>query len=206
MSQIKVSYFDVDGGRGEPIRIALNAAGIPFEDFRFGYGEFAEVRKSTPLSQVPTVNIEGVQYTQSSALLRYFGKAADLYPQDAFQALLCDEIMDGCEDLTHKLVASFGLQGDALKSAREAFVTGPLTLYLGWMAQKLATQGNYFANGKLTIADLKVLMLLRWLGSGQLDHVPADCVTRIAPSLQAYAERIGADPVVTSYYQARAAK
>ncbi|MBT1444021.1 glutathione S-transferase family protein [Shewanella sp. JM162201] len=206
MSKIKVSYFDVDGGRGEPIRIVLHAAGIPFEDFRFGYGEFAEVRKTTPLNQVPTVNIDGVQYTQSCALLRYFGKAADLYPQDAFQALLCDEIIDGSEDLTNKLVASFGLQGDALKSAREAFIAGPLTQYLGWMAAKLAAQGNYFANGKLTIGDLKVFMLLRWLSSGMLDHIPADCVSRIAPSLAAYAARIAAEPVLTSYYESRAGK
>ncbi|MGL5146864.1 MAG: glutathione S-transferase N-terminal domain-containing protein, partial [Plesiomonas shigelloides] len=71
MNSIKLSYFDVDGGRGEPIRIALHAAGIPFEDFRFSYSDFAEVRKTTPLNQVPTVTLDGVQLTQSSALLRY---------------------------------------------------------------------------------------------------------------------------------------
>ena len=34
MSKVKLTYFDFDGGRGEPIRIALSIGGIDFEDHR----------------------------------------------------------------------------------------------------------------------------------------------------------------------------
>jgi len=34
MQKIKLSYFDFHGGRGEPARLALSIAGIPFEDDR----------------------------------------------------------------------------------------------------------------------------------------------------------------------------
>lgn len=206
MTQIKLTYFDVDGGRAEPIRIVLHEAGIDFEDYRFPFADFAEVRKTTPLNQVPTVTLNGEQITQSSALLRYFGKAAGLYPADAYQALLCDEAMDGADDLTNNLTASFGLQGDALKAARDAFVAGPLPRYLHWLNEKLTKQGNYFADGRMTIADLKVYMVTRWLASGQLDHVPADCVQKMAPQLAAHCERMAAEPAVVDYYQHRAAQ
>lgn len=206
MTQIKLSYFDVDGGRAEPIRIVLHEADIDFEDHRFPFSDFAEVRKTTPLGQVPTVSFNGEQVTQSNALLRYFGKAAGLYPVDPYQALLCDEAMDAAEDLSNHLSASFGLQGEALKSAREAFVAGPLPRYLGWFNEKLAQRGNYFADDGLTIADLKVYMVARWLASGMLDHVPKDCLQKMAPLLAAHCARMAEEPMVKAYYQHRAAQ
>ena len=53
MPQLKLTYFDIHGGRAEPARLALHMAGIAFEDNRITYAEFAEVRKSTPFGQVP---------------------------------------------------------------------------------------------------------------------------------------------------------
>ena len=42
MSDYKVTYFDFDGGRGEPVRIALHAAGIAFEDVRWSFPQFGD--------------------------------------------------------------------------------------------------------------------------------------------------------------------
>ncbi len=42
MTQYKLTYFDFDGGRGDPLRIALHAAGIKFEDKRITFPEFGE--------------------------------------------------------------------------------------------------------------------------------------------------------------------
>ena len=93
MPQLKLTYFDFHGGRAEPVRLALHIGGIEFEDHRFAFPEFAAVRKSTPFGQVPTLQVDGVQVTQCDSILRYAGKLAGLYPADAFQALLCDEVM-----------------------------------------------------------------------------------------------------------------
>jgi hypothetical protein len=43
MPTYKLTYFDYDGGRGEPIRIAFHAAGIAFEDERLSYQEFGKL-------------------------------------------------------------------------------------------------------------------------------------------------------------------
>ena len=201
MSQLKLTYFDFHGGRAEPARLALHIGGIAFEDSRFGFADFAEVRKSTPLGQVPTLHVDGVQVTQSDAITRYVGKLAGLYPTDAFQALLCDEVLDAVEDVNVKLGTTFGLTGDALKDARTALVNGALPQYLGWLQTQLqAHGGEYFADNRLTIADLKVFTCVQGLNSGRLDHVPTDLVEKVAPLLSAHMQRIAQTPAIAQYY------
>ena len=101
MSSYKLTYFDFDGGRGEPIRIALQAAGIAFEDVRWSFPEFGEHQTSLRFNAVPALEIDGQTITQSNAISRYIGKMAGLYPDDSMQALYCDEVIDALEDLNH---------------------------------------------------------------------------------------------------------
>ncbi len=201
MTQLKLSYFDFHGGRAEPARLALAIGGVAFEDHRFAFAEFAEVRKSTPFGQVPTLQVDGVQITQCDAILRYVGKLAGLYPLDAFQALLCDEVTYVVEDASVKLGPTFRMTGEALKEARTALVNGSIPVYLGWLqSQLLAHGGEYFADNRLTIADLKVFVEVRGLNSGRLDHVPDDLVAKVAPALNAHMQRIAQTPAVAQYY------
>lgn len=204
MATIKLTYFDIDGGRAEPIRLILRCAGLAFEDFRFGFNEFDEIRKTTPFGQVPTVELDGEVITQTNALCRYFGKLAGLYPEDVYQALLCDEVMDAIDDTTAKVVATLGLSGDALKTAREALAAGPLTLYLKWLQARLIKQGgDYFADNRLTIADIKVFVFARSLVAGQMDHVPTSLVKDVAPAVFAHIDRVASYPPIAAYYDGR---
>lgn len=206
MATYKLTYFDFDGGRGEPVRIAFHAAGIEFEDERWSFQDFQEKRGNTPFNAVPVMEIDGTPVTQSSAMCRYVGKLAGLYPDDPMQALYCDEAMDAAEDLTHIIVRTFGLEGDELKKAREELVSGWITTFLKGLEGLLVRGGGeYFADNRLTIADLKVYYLIRWLRSGMLDHFPVDLVDRLAPNLVAHQQRIADDPVVTDYYESRTA-
>ena len=201
MSQLKLTYFDVHGGRGEPVRLALAIGGIAFEDHRFSFAEFPEVRKTTPFGQVPTLEVDGVTVTQCDAMLRYAGKLAGLYPNDAFQALLCDEVMYVVEESIVRLGPTFRMTGEEQKAARLALVNGPLPVYLQWLEkQLLAHGGEYFADNRLTVADLKVFVDIRGLNSGRLDHVPTDLVEKVAPALNAHLQRISSLPAVQAYY------
>lgn len=204
MAQYKLTYFDMDGGRGEPVRIAFHAAGIDFEDHRVSFPEFGEMRSSLRFSCLPVLEIDGEVVTQSNGMSRYIGKMAELYPEDELQALYCDEALGACEDLLHAMVKTFGLEGDELKAAREALVDGWLTIFVRGLGEILARGGEYFADNRLTIADLKVFGITRWLRSGTLDHVPQDLVDRLAPNLAEHQARIEAHPAVTAYYASRA--
>ena len=142
MDKLKLTYFDIPGGRAEPARLALHIGGIAFEDYRFPFSDFAEVRKTTPLNQVPTLQINDLQVTQSDSITRYVGKLTGLYPTDNLQALFCDEVMSALEDVNIKIGATFGLTGDELKNARAALVEGPLSRYLHWLQQQLENHGG----------------------------------------------------------------
>lgn len=205
MASYKLIYFDFDGGRGEPIRIAMHAAGIDYTDERLSFQDFTAMRTSTPFNSVPVLEIDGAAITQSNALCRYVGKLAKLYPQDDMQALYCDEAMGAVEDVSHYIVPTFGLEGDELRQAREKLVDGWLSVYIKGLSGLLQRGGgNYFAENRLTVADLKVFVVTRWLRSGGLDHVPKELVQRLAPNMVEHQQRIEADPVVAAYYASRA--
>ena len=204
MTNYKLIYFDTDGGRGEPIRIAFHKAGIEFEDRRVSFPEFMEMRGSTRFGVLPALEIDGATVTQSNGISRYIGRMAGLYPEDDLEALYCDEALGAVEDALHAIVTTFGLEGEELRTAREKLVDGKLTTYLRGLGELLARGGDYFANNRLTIADLKVFVLTRWLCSGALDHVPEDLVQRVAPGLVVHRDRVTDDPIVTAYYASRA--
>lgn len=207
MSHLKLTYFDVHGGRAEAIRLALHLGGVAFEDFRFPFPKFADVRKTTPFGQVPTLMVDDMQVTQCDSILRYAGRLANLYPADPFQALLCDEVMYVVEEASVKLGPTFHMTGDAQKAARLALVNGSMPQYLAWLQQQLqAHGGEYFADQRLTVADLKVFVDVRALNSGWLDHVPTDLVQTVAPLLNAHLQRIAQNPAVLAYYAQFAAK
>ncbi|MDX1518401.1 MAG: glutathione S-transferase family protein [Woeseiaceae bacterium] len=204
MTTYKLTYFGFDGGRGEPIRIACHAAGLELADHRISFDEFRATRNDLPFTAVPVLYIDGVPVTQSNSINRYIGKKAGLYPDDDLQALYCDEVMDAIEDLLHYIVQTFGLEGDALKAAREKLVDGWLSVFIRGLDRLLARGGGkYFADDRLTMADLKMFVQARSLMAGTLDHVPEDLIGKLAPALVEHKERIEKEAVVVAYYESR---
>lgn len=204
MTDYTLTYFDIDGGRGDPIRLAFHIAGLAFEDKRIGFEQFAEIKPTLPFGVIPVLDVDGHAITQSNAILRYIGKHAGLYPSDPIQALYCDEAMDALEDTTHFVVQTFGLEGEALKRAREELAAGKLSTYLSGLEKLLLRGGGeFFADGRLTVADLKVFVQTRALRAGNLDYLPSDLVDRVAPQLVSHMARIADDPDVKRYYAKR---
>ncbi len=203
MSKFKLTYFDFNGGRGEPIRIAFHAAGIDLEDHRIAFEEFMRTRGEMRFTCTPVLEVEGVRITQSNSILRYVGKMAGLYPDDDLQALYCDEAMDAVEDLLHQVAQTFGLEGDELRAARKKLSDSWISVYLRGLAEILQRGGGeYFAGNTLTVADLKVYVQIHSVLAGSLEHIPMDLVDKLAPSLVQHEERVGNDPIVTAYYKA----
>ncbi len=201
MYKLSLTYFDIAAGRAEPARLAMHIGNIPFEDIRFPFFKFAEVKNNTPLHQVPVLTINGRQVTQCNSINRFIGKLAGLYPEDNFQAMLCDEIMDALEDVINKIMPTFHLPEEEMKNARMALAAGPFTLYLQWLETQLQQNGGtYFADNRLTMADLKVFEWVRTLNSGFLEHIPTTLVESAAPLLNEHMRRIAQTPAIAEYY------
>ena len=202
--KLVLTYFDFDGGRGEPARLALYLGGVAFEDRRVATKDWPALRDQTPFQALPTLEADGKLVTQSNSILRYVGKLAGLYPRDDVQALLCDEIMDAVEDIGSRIGRTIELSPELKKKAREELAAGPITRHLEQLQAKLrGGGGQYFVEKRLTVADLKTFMWVRWLRSGVLDHVPKDIVERVAPALAQHFERVIGLPKIAEYYAAR---
>lgn len=206
MARLKLVYFDIDGARGEAARLAMVIGGVPFEDDRVKFGDWQARKPGTPFGALPVLERDGQSVAQSNAINRYVGKLAGLYPTDAWQAALCDETMDAVEEIATRAWATMSLPPAEKKAQRESLVAGPLSHSLGCLRRRLVTQGgHYFADGRLTVADLKVFVWIRHLRSGQLDHVPVDLPDRVAPQLVEHHDRVGTHPAVEAYYAGRTA-
>ena len=202
--KLVLTYFDFDGSRGEVARLAMHIAGIPFEDRRIARKDWAALRDSTPFQAVPTLEVDGNVIAQSNTINRYVGKLAGLYPVDDWQAARVDEIMDAVEDITTRIAGTFALDDEAKRKAREALSAGPIPRFLRQIEARLkAGGGEWFAEKRLTVADLKCYLWIRWLKSGALDHVPADIVDQHAPLLVKHLERVASHPKIAAYYAAR---
>ena len=205
MHTLRLHYFDFHGGRGEVARLVMALGEIPFEDHRIPLTEWPAARDSMPLRALPVLEVDGEAITQSNSINRFLGRLTKLYPVDPLEALRCDEVMDAVEDVITGLVATFGIEDqDELKAEREAFTAGPLTLYLTRLQEMLVDHGGeYFADGRMTIADLKVFIWVRSLRAGHLDYIPADLPDKLAPRLVEHMNRIASYPGIVAYYKAQ---
>jgi glutathione S-transferase len=206
MQKLKLTYFDIDGARGEPPRLALTIGKIPFEDHRISPSDFRALKPELPFGAVPVLEVDGRVIAQSNTINRFVGKLAGLYPTDPLEAAHCDETMDAVEDIAVKIQPTLFMQDEAAKKrAREELADGAISFYLKSLARRLeARGGTWFAGGRLTVADLKVFVWVRHVSSGKLDYVPADLPARLAPALVAHLQRVESEPAIVAYYAARA--
>lgn len=204
MPKLVLTYFDFDGGRGEAARLILHAGGIAFEDKRIPGNDWPALRDTMPFQSMPVLEVDGKTITQCNTINRYLGKLAGLYPNDDWQAALADEVMDAVEDITTKIGSTLRLDGDLKRQAREALAAGPIPRFLQQLEVRLkAGGGEWFAERRLTVADIKCCLMVRWLKSGALDHIASDVVDKSAPSLATHMERVLGQPKIAAYYAAR---
>jgi glutathione S-transferase len=204
MPRLILTYFDFDGSRGETARLVMHVGGVAFEDRRIARQDWAALRDTMPFQQLPVLEVDGKVIAQSNTINRYLGKLAGLYPKDDWQAALVDEVMDAVEDITTRIGNTIRLEGEAKKHAREALAAGPIPRFLEQLEARLkAGGGEWFVDKRMTVADLKCYILVRWLKSGVIDDVPADIVDRHAPLLAKHLERVRNHPKIAAYYAAR---
>ena len=204
MHDLKLDYFDFHGGRGEVARLVFAIGNIPFEDNRIPVADWASFRDEAPLHAIPVLHVDGEAITQSNSINRFAGRLANLYPQDPVEALRCDEIMDAIEDVLPKVVATFSIEEeDEKRAAREKLADRVIKPYLGYLGQLLQRSGGeYFADNRLTIADLKMFVWARSLRGGVLDYIPTDIVESAAPNIAEHCDKIAAHPGIIAWYDA----
>ena len=203
MPKLTLTYFDFDGGRGEAARLAMHLGGIAFEDRRIPGKDWPALRDTMPFRALPVLEVDGMSISQSNTINRYLGKLTGLYPG----RLAGDSGRRGHGrggGISTSIGNTMALEGAAKQKAREALAAGSIPRYLQQLEARLrAGGGEWFVENRLTVADLKCFLWVRWLKSGALDHVPSDIVDRHAPLLAKHFDRVRSQPGIAAYYAAR---
>jgi glutathione S-transferase len=172
MPDIKLTYFDFAGSRGEECRLALHVAGVPFEDERLAGKQWGDLKASTPYGALPvlTVACKG-QLAQSNAILTFIGRGHGLHPSDAWEAARHEAILAACEELRHRVNEVLAIKEEpARKEAREAMASGLLQTWGARLERQI--EGPFVAGDRLHVADLKLFIVVGWFAKGVVDHVP----------------------------------
>ncbi|CAM9638873.1 unnamed protein product [Ectocarpus fasciculatus] len=212
-------YFD-DPGRAEATRVALAYAGKDFQDNIMGFPEYDACKWAG--KGLPVLEMDGAEYTQSTALLRYAGKLGGLYPDDALAALKVDEIVMIGEDVMANMFTCFGQKDDTVAKAvldgkkttehvRDGTATVPMDLnniktLVDMLVAKLAANpsSKFFVGNSPTIADLQVHALIKNFEANFLTGIPTTHIADTAPTLMEMQAALLEDPKVKAYYASKA--
>ena len=186
------------------------------------------MKGTTPYGQLPVMVVDGQTYAQSEAMLRYvccargpthsplllfryMGSVSGMYPRDDLvKCFRIDEMIGLVGDLQAAVRPSMLVGRDPsltkeqkaakTKELREAFCNTELPKFLGHFERKLKAEGSGFLVGRMpTIADCTLLVTLRWLTRGILDHVPVTCLAAY-PEVSAFKARMEGLPRIKSWY------
>lgn len=218
MPSYKLTYFPIEGA-AEKLRLAFVMAGVEFEDNRMAFPQWQELKPKTKFGQLPMLEVDGKEMTQSAALLRWIASKGDgsLYPSDPDERYKVDEMVGMCDDLARDWGPSlymgmrptkFGYPEDMAKEAqmeivkalREKFIAEDLPRYAKYIENAVAAGGGGFLCGdKPTIADLNLLPQLRYYTKGVADFVPKECLDPY-PAITSYIERMMNVPQIKDWY------
>eukprot|EP01006_Ploeotia_vitrea_P001768 TRINITY_DN105597_c0_g1_i1.p1 TRINITY_DN105597_c0_g1~~TRINITY_DN105597_c0_g1_i1.p1 ORF type:complete len:229 (-),score=52.91 TRINITY_DN105597_c0_g1_i1:80-697(-) len=203
MPKLTLTYFDF-GGRAEGTRLAAAIGGVELEDKRLKPEEFgkAKAEGAFKFGSVPTLEVDGVQFGQSMAILKYVGSQAGLYPADPVQQLTIDQLLWTLEG---DLFAQAPKQKDPeeKKKARREFATTTFQRFLGPLNKVAEANGSgWYVGDNITIADLSIYSFCAFLRTGMFDHVSMEDLAPF-PALLKIDENVAKHPKVVAYYEAR---
>jgi glutathione S-transferase len=200
MTNVKVTYWDFAGGRGEEVRLALAIAGIEFEDNRINRETFTALKRDLPFAMVPVIEIEGHgMLGQTNAILRLVGRLHGLFPEEPFEAARHDVLMDAVEDLRWRITRTMTIQDGAEKKAAREQLSRDFVPDWGLWVERLIGDGPFVNGATPGVADIKIHMVNNWLSDGRIDDMPRDLLDAY-PKLKAVASGVGAHPAVVAWY------
>ncbi|KAF1324650.1 Rxlr effector protein, partial [Globisporangium splendens] len=182
--QVKLTYFH-GAGRAEVARLSFAFGNVDFVDERVTGEEFAALKPTLPLGQLPTLTVDGTVHSQSMAIMRYAAKVSGLFPEDPVQALRVDMISESLVDLVNTMVNIMLVEKDEAAKAEKTkkFVGETIPKTLGVLESFV--QGKFFlGDDKPSYADVQLFDLMH---NGLKPRLP-EVSTSAFPKLEAVME------------------
>jgi len=201
---ITIKYFNFPG-RGEPARLALRLAGIPFNDDRTtNWGELKASVK--PWGQLPILVVDGVEVFQSMNINLYIASIAGFVPEKLHDELKMRELMFALEDILAVMAPTFAIADLVQKTEARAALCRPGGKLIEVLQKFEAFLGDrtYVAGDKLSMGDICLFTFLGMFISGTFDGIPVTLLESV-PVLEKFFKFIATRPDVRAVYEAEAA-
>ena len=198
MTKPKLYYFDAPVSRGEECRLAFALAGMDFEDVRLTREQWLAMKPTTPYGCVPILEIQGKPpLAQSNAILGFIASQSSLLPKDPFDAAQHLAMMSSTEELRVKLGTTLFITDEAAKKkAREEAAATTIPQWAAKVENLIA--GPFFGGKDVSVADVKLYMMVTWLTGGKLDHIPTTVLDAF-PKLKSVHAAVGDHPAVKAW-------
>ena len=195
----KLYYFSIRG-RGEQVRLFLQALEIPFEDVLVKRDQFLGLKKRGPstlyFGSLPMLEDGEFRLCQGPAIVSYLARKHGAAPSDPQLSAKADAIAWGAEDLRMRY---FKVAGQEKEQEQSEFLTGDWkTRWLSSLNGLLEINGNtgHFIGEQLTHADIAVWDVL----DATLANVPGASLDGFS-SLQAFYDGVRSRPAVAAYIE-----
>ncbi len=213
MARYELYYWPHIQGRGEFVRLALEATGTPYRDVAREDGAAAVTRRMAqgPFPPfAPPFLVDGpLVVAQAAAILHHLGPALGLGPQDERGRLWCHQVQLTITDLvaeahdTHHPIGPMlhyeDQKPEALRRARQ-FTAERMPKYLGWLetvAARNPAGPGWLVGDRLSAADLSVFQVLE--GLHHAFPKAAGAFKASCPLLHAIRRQVAAVPAVAAY-------
>jgi glutathione S-transferase len=215
----ELHYWPGIQGRGEFVRLALEAAGAAYVDVARGEAGgqglaamqalMADPRQPHPPLAPPFLKDGTLLIGQTATILQHLGPVLKLVPRNAALQLWTQQIQLTIADLvteahdTHHPIASSLFYEDQQPEAKRraaVFCRERLPKYLGWfeaILQRNPAGSRHLVGGKLSYADLSLFQVVEGL-----QYAFPQAASRVlagTPGVRALRDRVAAQPRVAAY-------
>jgi glutathione S-transferase len=214
-------YWPSIQGRGEFVRLALEAARAPYADVaRLSAVEGGGVKALTallteasgggPFFAPPVLRHGAVTLSQTAAILQYLGPRLGLVPDDEtgrlranhLQLTIADFVLEA-HDTHHPIASSLYYHDQKPEASRRAelFIQNRIPKYLGYFERVLETNaaggGRHAVGSALSCVDLSLFQVMSGVGYA-FPRALAKLAGKL-PRLVALQEWVAAEPAVAVY-------
>jgi len=205
--KVTIVYWNICG-LAQPIRYALEVAGVDYSDIRVdpGPGEpgtpeykglwFArkkQVGEVVPFPNLPYFFDGDVKLVQTNSILKYIGRKYDLLG-DAAAAHMLDMVIDETTDFDSAVNSRCYNDFASLK----LWIQDELPTLLSYWKALLGSK-PFMVCDRVTVADLKLYETLRKIRLIEQRPEIGTCVLAAAPEIMAYVQRIEELPAMSKY-------
>lgn len=172
-------YWDGIPGRGEFVRLALEAGGIDYEEKARAPGVSAQdvvndmkTQRDYPPFAPPYLDTGDITLAQTANILLYLGEEHGLAPQDKagrlwvnqLQLTIADMVAEA-HDVHHPISASLYYEDQQTEARRrgDSFRTERIPKFLDYFERVLPENGRWLAGATWSYADLSLFLLVEGL-------------------------------------------